>query len=54
MFNDYVLEFTKINGPSMYPFLNAERDQTLRRDIVLNFKYGAQDDLQRGMIVTFW
>ncbi|RYP27273.1 hypothetical protein DL768_011259 [Monosporascus sp. mg162] len=54
MFNDYVLEFTRINGPSMYPFLNAERDQTLRRDVVLNFKYGAQHDLQRGMIVTFW
>lgn len=54
MFNDNVLEFTKISGPSMYPFLNPERDRTLRRDIVLNYKYGAQDDLQRGMIVTFW
>ncbi|RYP04692.1 hypothetical protein DL764_004308 [Monosporascus ibericus] len=54
MFNDYVLEFTRINGPSMYPFLNTERDQTLRRDVVLNFKYGAQHDLRRGMIVTFW
>ncbi len=54
MFNDYVLEITKINGPSMYPFLNSERNQTLRRDLVLNLKYGAQDNLQRGMIVTFW
>ena len=54
MFNEYVLDITNINGPSMYPFLNAERDRTLRRDLVLNFKYGAQDNLQRGMIITFW
>ena len=54
MFNEYVLEVTTINGFSMYPFLNAERDRTLRRDLVLTFKYGAQRDLQRGMIVTFW
>ena len=54
MVNEYVFEVTKIDGPSMYPYFNPDRDRTLRRDLVLNFKYGAQDDLQRGMIITFW
>lgn len=54
MLKVYVFDITKISGVSMYPFFNAERDQTLRRDVVLNWKYGAQDNLQRGMIVTFW
>ncbi|KAI1130719.1 mitochondrial inner membrane protease subunit-like protein [Nemania abortiva] len=53
-FNTFVLELAWISGPSMYPFLNAEKDQTTREDIVLNFKYNAQYALQRGMIVTFW
>ncbi|KAI1344968.1 LexA/Signal peptidase [Xylariaceae sp. FL0016] len=53
-FNDFVAELITVNGPSMYPYLNAEKDQTTRRDVVLNFKYNAQDGLRRGMIVTFW
>ncbi|KAI0512502.1 mitochondrial inner membrane protease subunit 2 [Xylaria bambusicola] len=53
-FNTFVVELAWINGASMYPFLNSEKDQTRRRDVVLNFKYNAQYGLQRGMIVTFW
>ncbi|CAJ2501979.1 Uu.00g048320.m01.CDS01 [Anthostomella pinea] len=53
-FNDYVAELTWINGPSMYPFLNAEKDQTTRKDVVLTVKHNAQYGLKHGMIVTFW
>lgn len=54
MFNHYIGELAWINGPSMYPFLNAEKDQTTRKDIVINYKFNAQYGLRRGMIVTFW
>ncbi|KAI0021047.1 mitochondrial inner membrane protease subunit-like protein [Xylariomycetidae sp. FL0641] len=53
-FNDYVGEVTWIEGNSMYPFFNAEKNETTRQDIVLNFKYNAQYGLRRGMIVTLW
>ncbi|KAI0404202.1 mitochondrial carrier [Xylaria palmicola] len=53
-FNTFVLELAWIKGPSMYPFLNSEKDQTTRKDAVVNLKYKAQDALQCGMIVTFW
>ncbi|KAI0539630.1 mitochondrial inner membrane protease subunit 2 [Xylaria digitata] len=53
-FNTFVLELAWIRGASMYPFLNSEKDQTTREDVVVNFKYNAQYGLQRGMIVTFW
>ncbi|KAI1325469.1 mitochondrial carrier [Xylariaceae sp. FL0255] len=45
---------TKIRGASMFPFLNAEKDQTTWKDVVWNYKYNAQYELQRGMIVMFW
>ncbi|KAI1431508.1 mitochondrial carrier [Xylaria sp. CBS 124048] len=53
-FNTFILELAWIRGASMYPFLNPEKDQTTREDVVVNFKYNAQYALQRGMIVTFW
>ncbi|GAW16074.1 hypothetical protein ANO14919_054970 [Xylariales sp. No.14919] len=53
-FNTFVLELAWIRGSSMYPFLNSEKDQTTREDVVVNFKYNAQYALRRGMIVTFW
>lgn len=53
-FNTFVLELTWIRGASMYPFLNPEKDQTTREDVVVNLKYNAQYALQRGMVVTFW
>lgn len=52
-FNTNVAEVTMIDGPSMYPFLNGDMNQTLRRDLVLNYKLYAQDNLARGMVVTF-
>lgn len=51
-FNTHVAELTVVDGASMYPFMNADRDSTLRRDVVFNYKWSPQDDLQRGMIVT--
>ncbi|KAI1381735.1 LexA/Signal peptidase [Hypoxylon crocopeplum] len=54
MFNHYIGELAWINGPSMYPFLNAEKDQTTRNDVVINYKFNAPYGLRRGMIVTFW
>lgn len=52
-FNTNVAEVTVIDGPSMYPFLNDSINRSLRRDLVLNYKLYAQDNLARGMVVTF-
>lgn len=52
-FNTFVAEVTLIEGPSMYPFLNAGYNETLRRDLCLNWKWYAREKLARGMIVTF-
>lgn len=51
-FNLHVAELTVIDGSSMYPFMNTDRDSSLRRDVVLNYKWSPQEDLQRGMVVT--
>lgn len=51
-FNLYVAELTFVDGPSMYPLMNADRDSTLRQDVVLNWKRAPQDELARGIIVT--
>ncbi|KAG6134846.1 hypothetical protein E4U24_000556 [Claviceps purpurea] len=48
----YVAELTFIKGSSMYPFLNADKDKTLERDVLLTYKWSPQKDLQRGMVVT--
>jgi inner membrane protease subunit 2 len=52
-FKEYVGEFTVINGPSMYPFLNENYNESLRRNVCWVQKLYAQDNLQRGMVVTF-
>lgn len=52
-FNTFVAEVTFIRGGSMYPFLNGDKDSTLRRDVALNWKMYSHDRLARGMIVTF-
>lgn len=52
MFNLHVAELTFVDGASMYPFMNEDRDSTLRRDIILNYKWSPQEDIQRGMVVT--
>lgn len=52
-FNTNVAEVTLIEGPSMYPFLNTNYNQSTRRDLCLNWKLYAQEHLGRGMIVTF-
>lgn len=41
-----------IDGPSMYPFLNDNYNESLRRDLVLNYKLYAQSNLARGMVVS--
>ncbi|KAL2259255.1 hypothetical protein VTK26DRAFT_7131 [Humicola hyalothermophila] len=52
-FNNYVAEVTFIRGPSMYPFLNPQYNESLRRDLCLVWKLYAHEDLRRGMVVTF-
>jgi hypothetical protein len=37
----------------MYPFLNPQYNESLRRDLCLVWKLYAQEDLRRGMVVTF-
>ncbi|KAH8681265.1 peptidase S24/S26A/S26B/S26C [Xylariales sp. PMI_506] len=53
-FNTCVADTVTIRGASMYPFFNAEKDETLRRDRVLNWKFKARENLARGMVVTLW
>lgn len=50
--NTHVAELTVVDGSSMYPLMNSDRDATLRRDVVLNWKWAPQEGLQRGMVVT--
>ncbi|RDA85405.1 hypothetical protein CP532_1951 [Ophiocordyceps camponoti-leonardi (nom. inval.)] len=51
-FNLHVAELTLIDGPSMHPLLNSDWGTTLRRDLVLNWKWNPLDGLKRGMVVT--
>ncbi|XWW93867.1 hypothetical protein V2A60_001806 [Cordyceps javanica] len=50
--NAHVVETTSVRGQSMYPYINGEKDSTLRTDVVLTWKWSPQENLQRGMIVT--
>ncbi|KAK3943807.1 LexA/Signal peptidase [Diplogelasinospora grovesii] len=52
-FNTYVAQVTFINGPSMYPFLNSTYNESTKRDLCLVYKLYAQQNLERGMCVTF-
>ncbi|KAJ3529944.1 hypothetical protein NM208_g9539 [Fusarium decemcellulare] len=52
MFNLHVAELTFVDGASMYPLMNDEKDSTLRRDVILNWKWSPQEKLERGMVVT--
>ncbi|KAK0715852.1 peptidase S24/S26A/S26B/S26C [Lasiosphaeris hirsuta] len=52
-FNNYVAQVTFISGPSMYPFLNPQYHESLRQDLCLVYKMYAQQNLDRGMLVTF-
>ncbi|KAH8889826.1 mitochondrial inner membrane protease subunit [Thozetella sp. PMI_491] len=51
--NENLGEPTFISGPSMYPFFNDRYNKSLGRDVCWNFKYGARQGLERGMVVTF-
>lgn len=51
-FNLYVAELTYVDGASMYPLINADKNSTLRQDVVLTWKWKPQYELERGMIVT--
>lgn len=53
-FNSYIAETITISGPSMYPYLNSEKDSSIGQDTLLNYKFNAQANLARGMIITFW
>jgi inner membrane protease subunit 2 len=50
--NIHVAELTVVNGASMYPFLNEDKDSSLTRDLLLTYKWSPQENIQRGMVVT--
>ncbi|KAK8148104.1 hypothetical protein G3M48_000369 [Beauveria asiatica] len=50
--NNYVVETAVVSGNSMYPFINEDKDSTLRNDVILTWKWSPQENLQRGMVVT--
>lgn len=52
-FHANVADLAKVNGASMYPFLNDNKDQSLGKHWFLNWKRGAAENLERGMVVTF-
>jgi hypothetical protein len=52
-FNAYVAEVTFIRGPSMYPLLNPQYNESLKKDLCLVWKLYAHEGLRRGMVVTF-
>ncbi len=54
LLNSHVVETTLIDGPSMYPSLNADYHSGLGRDRCLVSKWNPREGLERGMIVTFW
>ncbi|KAL6862812.1 hypothetical protein ACO1O0_003050 [Amphichorda felina] len=51
-FNLYVAELTYVDGASMYPLMNSDKNSTLRQDVVLTWKWMPQQQLERGMVVT--
>jgi inner membrane protease subunit 2 len=52
-FNEHVGEVGIINGPSMYPYLNTNYNESTAKDICWINKYTPTSNLQRGMIVAF-
>lgn len=50
--NRYVAKIEVVNGGSMYPFMNEDKDSSLRRDLVFNYKFRPAEGLRRGMVVT--
>ncbi|TQS35101.1 hypothetical protein Golomagni_04488 [Golovinomyces magnicellulatus] len=45
-------EITQVTGESMYPTLNANFNENLKKDICWIKKWRATDGLKRGMVVT--
>ncbi|KAF4632284.1 hypothetical protein G7Y89_g5847 [Cudoniella acicularis] len=53
-FNDHVGEVTRINGASMYPYLNTGFNESNKKDLCWVNKMSPTKHLQRGMLVSFW
>jgi mitochondrial inner membrane protease subunit 2 len=52
-FNGNVGELTRINGPSMYPYLNTTYNEDLKKDLCWVSKWNPTQNLERGMLVSF-
>lgn len=52
-FNEHVGEIGRVNGPSMYPYLNTDFNSSLSKDITWINKWNPTQNLQRGMIIAF-
>lgn len=53
-FNENVGEVHKITGASMYPYLNTSYNEGQSKDLCWVKKWNAGQNLQRGMLVSFW
>jgi inner membrane protease subunit 2 len=53
-FNENVGETTKINGASMYPYLNTSYNESRKKDLCWVNKWNPGVGLERGMLISFW
>ncbi|TVY35391.1 Mitochondrial inner membrane protease subunit [Lachnellula occidentalis] len=53
-FNENVGMVTFISGPSMYPYLNTNYNESQSKDACWVNKWKPAENLKRGMLVSFW
>lgn len=53
-FNTHVAEVQFVNGSSMYPYLNEDHNESLNMTCCLTSKWKPSNNLERGMLVSFW
>ncbi|TVY53846.1 hypothetical protein LCER1_G004072 [Lachnellula cervina] len=53
-FNENVGMVTFITGPSMYPYLNTNYNESQSKDACWVNKWKPTENLKRGMLVSFW
>ncbi|CAG8984090.1 hypothetical protein HYALB_00010590 [Hymenoscyphus albidus] len=53
-FNENVGQVAKISGASMYPYLNTSYNEGRSKDLCWVNKWSPGQNLQRGMLVSFW
>lgn len=51
--NMQVAELTVVNGASMYPFLNEDKDSTLTRDLLLTYKWSHRTICREAWLLRY-